>query len=49
MLMALDRRIEARALLEADKCTFSHEASTLANLGYFFEHEPASGTSPRVL
>ena len=40
MLMALGRRPEARTLLEATCARFPKEASTLANLGYFFEQEP---------
>ncbi len=40
MLMALGRRAEARVLLEATCARFPNEASTLANLGYFFEQEP---------
>lgn len=40
MLMALGKRAEARASLEATCARFPGEASTLANLGYFLEQEP---------
>lgn len=49
ILVSLDRRGEARALLEATCERFPHDAATLSNLGYFLEQEPGESGNALTL